>query len=516
MDRNLKKGILLAAGLLALGWSLFPGTGVSQEQQVVLSQITVSGDEASLRLELSGGEEISATIAAGEVLLDGEVIGGYTAGDELEASWRALLGEAVAMDPDDLPALLREWTLPEELGNDVQAVAELLRDRLTGSLEVSAPVEQSAHVLRDPIPEARTTLEALVQRSDRLRELAALIEDVDADNLTIRLGETVQIQEGETVDGSLLIVDGGLQLDGTVEGDVILLGGSVELGPTSRITGVLRTADSEISGNRGRVAGGIADIEAVASAATRDVDAAIRDAVREAQADARRSARNSSSNSPRSPLRSLGRGIAGLFQTLVTFGIVFGAGLGVLYFFPRHLEVVSQTARGAPGRSFLVGLAGLVLACPLWVVGIVLLAISIIGIPLLLVWIPAVPVAVAVAIAFGYLGVARNLGGWFSSKELRGFDGFDATRPAVQVGSGLVILLAAYALANVFQMGGPLFGVFQRLLIFTAIVVTMIAVSVGLGAVILSRGGRDPEFAGRGWSQSGLDDVGADSGSADE
>ena len=314
------------------------------------------------------------------------------------------------MDPDDLPALLREWTLPEGLGSDVQAVAELLRDGLTGSLEVSASVEQSAQVLPDPIPEARTTLEALVQRSDRLRELAALIEDVDADNLTIRLGETVQIQEGETVDGSLLIVDGGLQLDGTVEGDVILLGGSVELGPTSRITGVLRTADSEISGNRGIVAGGIADIEAVASAATRDVDAAIRDAMREAQADARRSARNSSSNSPRSPLRSLGREIAGLFQTLVTFGIVFGAGLGVLYFFPRHLEVVSQTARGAPGQSFLVGLAGLVLACPLWVVGIVLLAISIIGIPLLLVWIPAVPVAMAVAIAFGYLGVARNLG----------------------------------------------------------------------------------------------------------
>ena len=65
MDRNLKKGILLAAGLLALGWSLFPGTGVSQEQQVVFSQITVSGDEASLRLELSGGEEISATISRG-------------------------------------------------------------------------------------------------------------------------------------------------------------------------------------------------------------------------------------------------------------------------------------------------------------------------------------------------------------------------------------------------------------------------------------------------------------------
>ncbi len=512
MARILRRGIPMAAGLLALGWLLSPGLGASQERQVVFSEVTVSGDEASLQMELSDGEEISATIAEGVVLLNGEVVGEYTAEDELEASWRALLGQAVTLDHADLPALIEDWTLPEGLRDGVRASAEVVRNRLTGAFEAAALSTSSAEPLLNSNTEARTALRGLIQRSDRLRDLAAAIEDVDSDELEIHIGETVEVQEGETVDGSLLIVDGSLQLDGMVDGDVILVGGSVDLGTDSRIAGSLRTADGEISGDRERVAGGITEVEAVAAAVARDVEEGIREGVREATANARGGRRNPW-DSARSPFRWLGRGIAGLFQTLITFGIVFGSGLGVLYFFPRHLEVVSQTANGARGRSFLVGLAGLVLAVPLWVVGIALLAISIIGIPLLLIWIPAFPVVLAVAVGLGYLGIARNLGEWFSSKELRGFDGFDASRPAVQIGAGLVVLLAAFALANVFEMGGPLFGVFEGLLLFAAIAGTMIAVCMGLGAVILSRAGRDAEFLNRPWGTSGSSDIEQDEGS---
>jgi hypothetical protein len=83
--------------------------------------------------------------------------------------------------------------------------------------------------------------------------------------------------------------------------------------------------------------------------------------------------------------------------------------------------------------------------------------------------------------------------------------GLDATRPAVQIGGGLVLLLAAYALANVFEMAGPLFGVFGGLFLFVAIAATMAAISVGLGAVILSRAGQSPDFTRRPWRRSASD-----------
>ena len=511
MVRVSRRIVPVGLGLLAVSWLLLPSSGASQEPQVLFSQVTVSSDEASLQLELDGGDEISATMSDGEVSLNGETVGEYAAGDALEASWRSLLSQAVTLDPGELPALLQEWTLPEDLRDSERTAAQQLHTRLIGALDASLEAGRTARGLPDAGSEARTTLEALVQRSDRLRGLATAMEDIDTDELTIRVGETFEVGEEETIEGSLLLVDGDLRLDGSVEGDVILLGGSVDLGSSSRITGALRTVDVEISGDRDGVAGGIRDVEESAAVALQNVQAtiqgeAIREAVEEATADARRGSRNRSFSSP---FRWLGRGIAGLFQTLITFGIMFGAGLAVLYFFPRHLEVVSQTASGARGRAFLVGLAGLVLALPFWVIGIVLLAISIIGIPLLLVWIPAFPVVLAVAIALGYIGVARNLGEWFSNRELRGFEGLDATRPAVQIGAGLVALLAAFALSNVFEMGGPIFGIFQGLLLFAAITGTMIAVCVGLGSVILSRAGRDADLASRAWRTAEADDAGA-------
>jgi hypothetical protein len=107
--------------------------------------------------------------------------------------------------------------------------------------------------------------------------------------------------------------------------------------------------------------------------------------------------------------------------------------------------------------------------------------------------------------AFGYVAVARNLGGWLARHDMSRISGLDATRPAVQIGGGLVLLLAAYALANVFEMAGPLFGVFGGLFLFVAIAATMAAISVGLGAVILSRAGQSPDFTRRPWRRSASD-----------
>src|SRR5690606_7641527 len=157
------------------------------------------------------------------------------------------------------------------------------------------------------------------------------------------------------------------------------------------------------------------------------------------------------------------RGSAVRLRTAVPFGMRLGAGLALLYFFPRRVEVIARTARASTVRSGLVGLAGIVLAVPLWVVGFVLLAVSIIGIPLILLWAPAVPLAVGAAIVAGYLAVAHNLGRWISGEEPSPGSGtFGAGTPATHIGVGLLVLLGAFAVANVFEMGGAWFRVFEH------------------------------------------------------
>src|SRR5687768_4824048 len=103
------------------------------------------------------------------------------------------------------------------------------------------------------------------------------------------------------------------------------------------------------------------------------------------------------------PLRHVGRGLAGIMSLLITMAVLFGLGF-VLVFFGgrRHLEGVADAARHATMRSFLVGIAGSFLVIPAFVLGTIVLVVSIVGIPALLIWLPAFPLAVVLSCLLGY------------------------------------------------------------------------------------------------------------------
>ena len=193
------------------------------------------------------------------------------------------------------------------------------------------------------------------------------------------------------------------------------------------------------------------------------------------------------------PFRHITQGIAGIFSILVTYVVLFGIGFAVIFFGGRkYIEGVADTARHAPGRSFLVGLAASFLVVPAFVLGIIALVISVIGIPGLLVWVPGFPVAVVLGVLLGYLGVAHAAGEAFAERRFYVTDWFQRGNSYYFLLSGIGILLALFLASQVVHMAGPWLSVITGILIALGVVTTVAATLTGLGAVLISRAGKQP------------------------
>ena len=201
------------------------------------------------------------------------------------------------------------------------------------------------------------------------------------------------------------------------------------------------------------------------------------------------------------PLRHVGRGITGIFALLVTYAVLFGLGFVTVMFGGRkYIEGVADTVRQGVGRAFLVGLAGEFLIIPVFVLGIIALAISIVGIPALLVWVPLFPIATLLAGLLGFIGVAHSAGESWAERQYEGSEWFTRANSYYFMATGLVLLSALFIAANVITMAGPWLGFINNILNFLGVVVTWAAITTGLGAVLISRGGSRS-------ASSSLDDV---------
>ena len=197
--------------------------------------------------------------------------------------------------------------------------------------------------------------------------------------------------------------------------------------------------------------------------------------------------------SRRNPFHRIVEGVAGIFSILVTYIVLFGIGFAVIFFGGRrYIEGVGDTARHAPGRSFLVGLAASFLIVPAFVLGIIALAISVIGIPGLLVWVPGYPVAVVLALLLGYLGVAHAAGEAFAERRFYVADWFQRGNSYYFLLSGIGILLALFLASQIVHMAGRWLDVIRGLLLFLGFATTAVVTTIGLGAVMISRGGKTP------------------------
>lgn len=208
-----------------------------------------------------------------------------------------------------------------------------------------------------------------------------------------------------------------------------------------------------------------------------------------------------------SPWRHITRGFGGIFSTLMTYAIMVGLGFLAVFFGRQYLEGVADTARHATLRSGLVGLAGSFLVIPAYVLGLLALAVSIVGIPLLLVFAPLFPVAVLLAAVGGYLAVAHGAGEALAERRFSGAEWFNRANSYYYVITGVGLLLMFFLAAHVVSMAGPWLGFLEGLLKFVAVMLTWAAFTVGFGAFLISRAGTRPVNGRNGRSAEADTDV---------
>jgi hypothetical protein len=177
----------------------------------------------------------------------------------------------------------------------------------------------------------------------------------------------------------------------------------------------------------------------------------------------------------------------------VTFATLLG--IGVLVFAGRALDGVLDTLEVDVSRAFWVGIATQLAAIPALVIASALLAATIIGIL-------AIPVLAAAWILamFGLVTL-----GFFATARMIGHGLLGGTRPVVHelhaprrdalraLLIGLAILIAAW-IAAALTAQIPVASVATR---GVALALTWVAATAGMGAAVLSRGGRRRPYSAR-------------------
>lgn len=481
--------------LLALSTAGAAHPTAAQERQVISNRVTVSDSDATLSLEFDAGPALEVSFQNGEIRVNGDEVGSYEAGGELETSWRSLLSEVVPLDDGPLAAALLAWEPGAQLSDEVRTVAVRLDGALEAALAGPEP-DGSGAVFQVPAEaQAGDVVEALVppllrlllQRGPVLEEA---LRDVDLAELSLHVGENVTVDEDSAIDGALLVVEGDATISGEVPGDVVVVGGTLRIEGDAHVRGEVRVIDGQLERSGGTVEGTILTLDAgEIGGMGMGTDAA-------ALGDEERNPPSRQAEARARPFRYVTSGLSGLFGDVFWLAVILAVGIAVVHFAGDRLQNVADVVRAAPGRAALVGLAGGFLLLPVWVLGILALVVSIIGIPLLIVWLPLFPLAVLLAHGMGYLAVASVVGEWLARKGIPALDRFRPSNQLHVLAIGLAALVVPSAFSHVTEMGGPALGSFlSGLFTFVAVATAMIALMLGFGGVLLTGAGRTSDPA---------------------
>jgi len=285
----------------------------------------------------------------------------------------------------------------------------------------------------------------------------------------VRFGGDVTVAEDEAIGDDVVAILGSARVDGRVDGNVVAVAGSVHLGPRANVRGDVTAVGGSVERAEGTVVTGQINEIRIARPRFRPLMGVapwrewdwFGDTVR----------------------RPFG-GSVDLVATLVRVGLVGLLAALMIAVLPAPVRRVADRVVTEPWRAGFVGLAAQLLFVPLLVITVVILAVSIIGIPLLLL-VPFGLVAVAVALVMGFAGAACAVGRWAGQRFGSGMPGLLASLVV-----GLAVVFALTLIAKFLGMAGLPVRVILSSVLVVGFLVEYVAWTVGLGGVLLSRFGR--------------------------
>jgi hypothetical protein len=368
-----------------------------------------------------------------------------------------LLDSAIAIDGSPVTGP----ELRKRLGNDADLViqASYLDSDARRSLAAgkTPPAQAADPTAPTTDPGSMERMEPEMPRTPRARRR----EDI------VRIGGSVSVDSDEYVRGDVVVIGGSANINGEVDGEVVVVGGSARFGPQADVRG---------------------DITVVGGGLSRDSGATIRGKINEVGIGDM-------------PWRGgeWGRDanwgwmngiypVARLTGTLVRVTLLVLLTALVLFVAKAPVEQIAERVAADPVKSWFVGFLAEMLFVPVLIMTAVVLAISIIGIPLL-VLLPVAVVALLVVMLVGFTAVAFHIGRLLQDKvdALR-------TRPYAATFTGILLIVSPVLLARLVGLTGDLGFVVWPI----AAVGFLLEYSVwtaGLGAAALVRFNRPPQTA---------------------
>jgi len=307
----------------------------------------------------------------------------------------------------------------------------------------ATPAPESLTRVSGPTATARLRAQLAVLRFSGASASLPSVEAFSVGNRVIPAGAAVESPVG--------VVDGSLDVFGTINGTVIVIDGNLRLHPGAQITGDALAVRGRVINQGGSVTGEARSLSTLA------VDGGEKKA--------------------RPPHTTMWA----LKLTLGWFAVLVLIGVGVMIFAEVNLDGVVMVLERGIGRAFLAGVLGQVAALPALILVCVALAVTIIGILLIPFAIVAFIIAFAGLVTLGFLAVARLSG-------VPAVRGSDLTPRGVSLRAmfiGLSGYLGIWLIAAVFT-GNPVIAGGLRVI---ALLVTWVAATAGLGATLLSRAG---------------------------
>ena len=208
----------------------------------------------------------------------------------------------------------------------------------------------------------------------------------------MRIGGGVEVNTDEIVNGDVVAIGGSATIDGSVSGEVVAVGGGVSLGPHADIDG---------------------DVTVVGGTLHRDPGARVGGEVHEVGLG---NVNFGSGGARLGPFFNrgdfFGSGLGSLFaliSTIARLAILCILASIVLLFGREYVERISVRAASEPVKAGAVGLLIQLLFFPVLIATMVVMVITIIGIPLL-VLVPFALLAFAVLFLVGFTAVAYDVG----------------------------------------------------------------------------------------------------------